>query len=176
MDETTLQILTVVFGLYGLLLAAAAISDAWRYIIPNSITVALIGLFVADALLLPIEVDWLSHLGAAGAVLAGGIALFAFGKLGGGDVKLLTATSLWVGLDQLLYYIAFVAIAGGGLTVLLLVLRRVIFGLRVSLPGRIASLPMPRVLLTGEHIPYALAIAPIAIWYGFRLPMLGAYL
>src|SRR5260370_40657845 len=41
--------------------------------------------------------DPLQHVLAGLIVLVIGSGLFAWGKLGGGDVKLLTATSLWVG-------------------------------------------------------------------------------
>lgn len=175
MDESYSQVLYVIFGAYVLLLCVAAAFDTWKFVIPNLITVALIGLFVGTALYLPFEVDWLSHLGAGAAVFAGGALLFALNKLGGGDVKLLAAVSVWAGFEHLPNLLLYVALGGGALAVALIVLRRVIFGLRVAGAGG-ADSTLPRVLLNGEAVPYAVAIAPSAIVVGLDLPHLGGFL
>lgn len=178
MDDSYQLILLVAFGLYIVLLAIAAIFDTWKFIIPNMITVALIALFVVTALLLPFEMgwrDWASHLGAAAAVFAGGAVLYAFNRLGGGDVKLLTAVAVWAGFDYLPELLIYVAIAGGALAIGLIVARRLILGLRTARP-ELAEIKMPRVLLHGEAVPYALAIAPSAIFLGTQLPHLGEFL
>ncbi len=178
MDESNLTILYVAFGLYSLLLCAAAAFDTWKFIIPNAITVALIVLFIVTALLLPIEMnlmDWLSHVGAAAAMLVGGAILFAFNKMSGGDVKLLTAVAFWAGFDYLVELLLYVAIAGGGLAIVLIVLRRLILSLRTAITG-LGKVKMPRVLLEGEAVPYGLAIAPTSIYLGTQLPHLGAYI
>jgi len=54
-------------------------------------------------------------------------------------------------------------------------LRRLILGLRVAGAGSDAS-TLPRVLLSGEAVPYGLAIAPSAILVGRDLPHLGGFL
>ena len=115
MDPYFLTIFYIASGLYTLLLCTAAVFDTWKFIIPNTITVALIALFVAVALLLPYDMgwrDWMSHVGAAGAALAGGVAMFAFNKMGGGDVKLMTAVAFWAGFEHLLELLIIIAIAG----------------------------------------------------------------
>lgn len=104
MDQFALTIFYIASGLYTLLLCIAAAFDCWKFIIPNAITVALIALFVITALLLPYDMtwrDWLSHVGAAVTVLAGGAVLFAFNKMGGGDIKLMTAVAFWAGFEHL---------------------------------------------------------------------------
>lgn len=53
---------------------------------------------------------------AAFAILA---ALFAFGAMGGGDVKLLTALALWIKPDWFLQLLMVMALAGGVLTIVL---------------------------------------------------------
>jgi prepilin peptidase CpaA len=174
MDGFHLHVLTVVFGIYSLLLAVAAAYDTWKFIIPNTITVALVGLFVATALFLPIDIDWLSHLGAAGAVFVVGTVLFALGKLGGGDAKLLTAVALWAGFEHLGDLIFYVSVGGGALTLALIVVRRGIMTVRLHRPA-LASARIPRVLLDGEAVPYAMAIAPAAIFVGASLPHLGLF-
>ena len=77
MDESYLMILYVAFALYALLLGIAAVYDTWKFVIPNLISVALVVLFIATALLLPemtprvpemTWMEWLSHIGAAVAV------------------------------------------------------------------------------------------------------------
>jgi prepilin peptidase CpaA len=174
MDQSYLTIFYIASGLYTLLLCIAAAFDSWKYIIPNAITVGLIALFVVTALLLPYDMgwrDWLSHLGAAGAVLTGGAVLFAFNKMGGGDVKLMTAVAFWAGFEYLADLLLYIALAGGALAVGLIIVRRVLFGLMTAAsPSKLA---VPRMLLSGEPVPYGLAIAPSAIFVGTSLPQLG---
>ncbi len=178
MDESYLIIFYVAFGLYALLLIVAAAFDTWKFVIPNAITVGLVVLFIATTLLLPFEMGWrgwLSHLGAAGAVFVGGAVLYALNRLGGGDVKLLTAVAFWAGFDHLADLLIYVALAGGALAIGLIVVRRLILGLRTARP-ELAAARFPRVLLHGEAVPYALAIAPSAIFLGTKLPQLGVYI
>ncbi len=156
------------------MLCFAAALDTWKFIIPNAITVALIALFVVTALLLPFEMgwrDWLSHIGAAGAVLVGGAALFAFKKMGGGDVKLMTAVAFWAGFEHLADLLLYIALAGGVLAVVLIIVRRVLFGVMTA--ASLTKVTVPRMLLSGAPVPYGLAIAPSAIFVGTKLPQLG---
>jgi len=105
--------------------AYGAWSDARSLRIPNELSLALLVAFVPTALLagLPLEIiAW--HLGVAVAVLAVGFALFAFGLFGGGDAKLLAACALWVGYDQLFWFLAAVALVGGVLSILVILLRK----------------------------------------------------
>jgi prepilin peptidase CpaA len=173
MEDSDLQIVAHgAFALYVLLLAAAAATDVWKFKIPNWVSAALLLLFVPTALLLPAEVDWLSHVGAGLSVLAVGVVLFARGLLGAGDVKLMTAVSLWTGFAYLAQFVLVVALAGGVLALLLLVLRIVI----ARLPA-VRAAPdggsLPRILVKGERVPYGVAIACGAIILGFQLPYLG---
>lgn len=57
------------------------------------------------------------------AVLAGGLALFSFGWIGGGDAKFATVTALWLGADQTALYLLYTALFGGALTAGLMLLR-----------------------------------------------------
>ncbi len=175
MDESYLLILYGAFGLYILLLCIAAVFDTWKFIIPNGVTVALVVLFVATALLLPFEVDWLSHLGAAVAVFVGGSVLYAMGRLGAGDVKLLAAVALWAGFEHIVELLLYVTLAGGALALALIIVRRLLLGLRTAQPA-LGRARLPRVLLDGEAVPYALAIAPSSIYLGQSLPHLGGYI
>ena len=175
MYQDYLMIFYIASGLYTLLLCLAAAFDSWKFIIPNAITVALIALFVITALLLPFEMGWrgwLSHLGAGSAVLAGGAVMFAFNKMGGGDVKLMTAVAFWAGFEHLADLLLYIALAGGALAIGLIIVRRVLFGLMTA--ASLTKVSVPRMLLSGEPVPYGLAIAPSAIFLGTKLPQLGA--
>ncbi len=178
MDESYMVILYIAFALYALLLGIAAVFDTWKFVIPNAIAVALVVLFIATALLLPFEMtwmEWLSHIGAAAAVFTGGAVLYAFNKMGGGDVKLLTAVAFWAGFEHLAELLLYVAIAGGVLAIGLIVMRKIIMSLGAA-NTRLAQVKLPRVLINGEAVPYGLAIAPISIYLGTKLPQLGAYI
>ena len=178
MDQSYLAIFYIASGLYALLLCIAAAFDTWKFIIPNAIAVGLVALFVVTALLLPFDMgwrDWLSHLGAAGAVLAGGAVMFAFKKMGGGDVKLITAVAFWAGFEYVGELLLYITLAGGALAIGLMIVRRIIFGLMTA-GNSMSKFKVPRVLLTGEPVPYGLAIAPSAIFLGTKLPQLGVEL
>ena len=57
-------------------------------------------------------------------VLAIAFAFFAFGWIGGGDAKLVSATTLWFGFGFMLQYLIYAALLGGALTLLILWFRR----------------------------------------------------
>ena len=142
-------------------LLVAGVWDLLWYRIPNVITLLLAAMFVICALIWGIQVDWLSHAGAAGVVLAVGVVLFAFKIFGGGDVKLSAAVALWIGWGaDLLAYFLIVALLGGVLAVALLLLRNAItqWGWPVRLP------PLPRILQPGAPVPYGVAIVAVALW------------
>jgi prepilin peptidase CpaA len=94
------------------LLLWAAASDMQRYIIPNRICLSLLFLYPGYALgLSASEIGIAAALAAS--VLAVGAGLFAFGIMGGGDVKLLAAVSLWAGGDHFLLFLLLTTMAGG---------------------------------------------------------------
>jgi prepilin peptidase CpaA len=111
---------------FPLLLIVAAISDLATMKIPNRISLLLVGGFVVAALLagLPAQ-QILTSIAGAVIVFAAGFACFAFGWMGGGDVKLAAAAALWLGLGHHLDYLLLAAIGGGLLTLALLVIRRI---------------------------------------------------
>jgi prepilin peptidase CpaA len=138
----------------GLLLIAAA-TDVTQLRIPNWISVAILVLFLVFAAisgLPPNEV--LSHVFAAFAVLAGGIILFSWGKLGGGDVKILSAVSLCVGWEGLFRFVLAVSLLGAVVTLAVIVLRTRFLAATIQSTGY-----RPAMLDTGAGAPYAIAIA-----------------
>ena len=89
------------------------------------------------------------------ALLAVGTPMFAAGKLGGGDVKLLASAGLWFDLAGALWMLVAVALAGGVLALLVLVLRTI--GWSEEIRRRVV------LLRPGGGIPYGVAIAAGAL-------------
>ncbi len=165
MDQSYLTIFYIASGLYVLLLCIAGALDTWKYIIPNAITVALVALFVVTTLLLPFDMgwrDWLSHFGAAGAVLVGGAVLFAFKKMGGGDVKLITVTAMWAGPTAMAEFLVITTLAGGLLALLMISSAR--FGFAIGLAG--IGRRGPKSMVLKEALPYGVAIAAGGFFVG----------
>ena len=165
---------TLVFWTYVALLVGAAFFDAWRFVIPNWIVLGLVGLFAVAAVALPVRIDWLLHLGAMALMLVATLTLYRFRLLGGGDLKLLVAVSLWVGLDALPLLLFWIAIAGGAFSLGLIALRRTLVGALVA-QSAFTTVTLPRVLLPGEQIPYGVAIAAGGVWVARGLPHLGLF-
>ena len=159
----------LISGVFFAFMVAAALFDAWKFIIPNTIPVVLTLLFLVVALIWNDRVSLFEHIGAGLLVFCVGAVIFRFGVLGGGDIKLLTAVAFWVGWDYLAVYLLVVAIFGGGLTLFLLALRHL---LRRLYRSRSPNYPLPRILRAGEKIPYAIAIGAAGIWIAPYLPLL----
>lgn len=140
----------------GVLLIAAAVSDLRRFTIPNWICAALVVLYALccviahqagsapTALVFPVL--------PALAVLAAGAAAFQRGWLGGGDVKLLAAATLWMPAGQVFDFLTLVALLGGVLAAVVLVVTR----LRPAVAGTTGAVSRIR-------LPYGVAISGAAI-------------
>jgi prepilin peptidase CpaA len=124
------------------LLIAAALSDIRGYRIPNSITGALVLVFIA-ACALGLYRPVTPHLIAFAMAFTFGAALF-FGRLwGGGDAKLMAAIGLYLEPRQVLALLLITALAGGVLAAGAL-LRRAPAGSTVA---------------HADRIPYGVALA-----------------
>ncbi len=133
----------------------AAISDILSMTIANRVSIVLIGAFAVAAPLA--GMDWSvygMHFLAAGLVLMATFAMFALGGMGGGDAKLLAATSLWMGFGiHLIEYLVISAFVGGILTILILLYRNSpisVFAGRAEFMRRIGD--------QKEGIPYGVAL------------------
>jgi len=141
--------------LFPALMAFAAASDLFTMTISNRVSLALLGGFLALAVLGGMGVhDILLHLGAGAAVLTVAFACFAFGWIGGGDAKIAAAAALWFGFAHLLDYLVYASLFGGALTLLLLQFRQ--WPLPYSLGGQTWLLKL-HAKETG--IPYGIALA-----------------
>ena len=134
-----------------LLLIVAAIQDAWRLRISDWISgLIAIGAFVALAIDGPVSGLWQNLLLFA-AVLAIGTFMFGRGWMGGGDIKLLAASSLWFNLTDGWKMLVAIALAGGVETLVIMIVRR--------LPWSDDKRAKALLLRRGGPIPYGIAIA-----------------
>ena len=147
--------LSALVFIYPALVILGGVYDLMTMRIPNWISIALIVAFVPVALV--VGLTWQETamaLGLAGLALIVGIALFAFRLLGGGDAKILAASTAWVGLSGLLPFLLITAVAGGALSLLLLLARKWVVLLPLSMPSWLERLTTPK-----GDVPYGVAIA-----------------
>jgi len=124
MSEPVSLYAIAVLSVFPLAMLLACASDILTMTISNRITLGLSAGFFVLAVWsgMPLaDIGW--HFSAGLAVLAVGFGLFARGWIGGGDVKLMAATALWLGWAPLPYYGFVAAFCGGLLALALLRLR-----------------------------------------------------
>ena len=139
----------------AILLIAAAVEDAVRLRISNlTVGLVLVAAIVA-AITAGFDLRLWQNLVVFVALVAVGTPMFAAGKLGGGDVKLLASAGLWFDFAGALWLLIAVALAGGVLALLVLVLRS--FNWSEEIRRRVV------LLRPGGGIPYGVAIAAGAL-------------
>jgi prepilin peptidase CpaA len=107
------------------LMAFAASSDLLTMKIPNRVAIALTAAYLGFAVFLQIPLETIAlHLACGALVLAITFSMFCFGWMGGGDAKLAAATSVWLGWSLVLDYGLIASIAGGLLTLAILLARQ----------------------------------------------------
>jgi prepilin peptidase CpaA len=149
----------LLLGLLVLILVSAGIEDARIREISNwkNAAIALLALPWWFAMGLDPWPDMAIQLGVAVAVFALFAAAFQFGMMGGGDVKMITALALWFPFDQLVTLLIIMSLAGGAITLVMLVEKWV---------RRRSEQP---------EIPYGIAIA-IAALLTIREPIFNPFL
>jgi Flp pilus assembly protein protease CpaA len=114
----TLELRAVLTGLLltglAVLLVLAALIDIRERRIPNWLTGTVAATYAVYVLVNP-QSAWLGALAAASAVFLFGLVVFSRGLMGGGDVKLIAALTLWAGLDHLALFALVTCLAGGAL-------------------------------------------------------------
>lgn len=140
--------------IFPLCLAIAAFSDLLTMTIPDAVSILLGAAFVAIALFSGLSAgDMAWHFLASAIIFSVCLGLFAFNIMGGGDAKLLTASSLWFGLTpSLVEYLVTISIMGGLLSILVLGLRWQFASIALS------GIPLPKTLTDGNKVPYGVAI------------------
>jgi prepilin peptidase CpaA len=164
------------------LLGLAAWQDLSRRRVPNAIVVAVMVLWTAHALSSG-PAGAVEAVGVATAVLAVGFAAWRLGCVGGGDVKLTAALGLWAGAQHVLPMLLVIAVAGGVLAMIFLVLRHPACTIILSRPrlAAAASLALgaspaapaeagrPMDSSASATLPFGIAIAAGGCWLVHRL-------
>jgi prepilin peptidase CpaA len=153
------------------LIAWAAYSDGTSLRIPNAISVGLAALYPVHVIACPVAVDWLGALLVAGLLFVAGLALFARGLLGGGDVKLLSAASLWAGPSLSPAFLTVMGLVGGLIASLIWLLSQM---RRRRAAASSGSANFGVVAAPVEAVPYGIAIAAGAAYVGLCLFANGA--
>lgn len=151
----SLVISTIALVIFPLLMAFAAFSDLFTMRISNRLVLVLVAAFFALALFVGLPLQEIGmNLACAAIVLVFAFAFFAFGWIGGGDAKLIAATTLWLGLGIMLPYLIYASLLGGALTLLLLAVRR------YPLPERLRAIKwIDRLHDSKTGVPYGIALA-----------------
>lgn len=153
---------------FPIALVWAMLSDLHRFEIPNAVPILLLAAFLVAHLAHGTElIVILRQLGIGAAALALGFALFAFGVVGGGDVKLVAAVLPWLAPSQLPSFLFWMAMVGGLLGLLILALRRAPLA-----PEIFGKLWLQR-LRDGGKIPYGLAIGCAGLITFANIPLLA---
>ena len=155
---TTISAFAAAIGLLLFVFAmlSAAVSDLTTYTIRNNLVLALLVAYLAFAPIVGISGQEIGRsVVAAGMVLLFFFALFAAGWVGGGDAKLATVTTLWLGADHALSYLLVLSLLGGVLAVAFY------FFTASPLPKRLANLAWIarlRARRQSTELPYGVAI------------------
>lgn len=152
----TLAMLLVLIALACLVAAAAF--DVVTFEIPDTLSIVLLVTALIYGWLTP-GFAWLSHGLAVLLMFAIGLLVFSRGWMGGGDIKVLVAVAGWTGLSGMPMQLAYVAIAGGGLALVLIIARR---GLAAA--GRTPD-ALPKLFQPDAPLPYAVAILVGTVWW-----------
>lgn len=154
------MLVSVITNLLLLLLIVVIVYDSIWFRIPNLVVGAILILFVADAVRAMEVMAIVSHFGAGLVLFVIGFILYSFRLFGAGDAKLLAATGVWAGFDHLGGHLLMLALLGGAMAILLLVLRQaLLFAMMSGWAGQAAASRVPRLLMVGEAIPYGVPIA-----------------
>lgn len=163
----------IIFVILTCMMIAVILSDIARYIIPNWLVLALVLVYPVAVWVSPAHIHWGSACLVALGVFALGYVCFILHFMGGGDIKLLTAASLYAGVLEAIDFLVYMAILGGIGTLLLLALRSIAPYVALKLGKNGASIP--RVLTHKEPVPYgvAIAIAFLIMLWSNRFPGLA---
>jgi prepilin peptidase CpaA len=150
---------TVALLIFPILMAYAASSDLLTMRIANWLVAVVVVAYAALAFLSGLSWTDIGMAAAAGAiVLAISFAFFAFGWIGGGDAKLVSASVLWIGFGLMLQYLIYAALLGGALTLIILSLRRYPLPSWLARHSWIDRLHNPK-----SGVPYGIALAAAAL-------------
>jgi len=146
----------LLLGLLAILLIVAAVIDVRTFTISNglNLTVALLAPLYWWSIGLSLWPDAAIQVAVAAGVFAVLAATFYLGMMGGGDVKLAAAIALWFKPLVTLKFLVIMSLAGGLLTLIVLLIHR-----KRGKPPMAGDAPAAR-----PEVPYGVAIAIGALW------------
>jgi prepilin peptidase CpaA len=113
----------IILTLFPVLMFYSALSDVLTMTIANWVSITLVATFCVVAVLSSMSLsDFGWHVSCGVTVLLITFFFFARGWIGGGDAKLASATSLWMGWENVDEYSLLFALFGGVLTLVILVI------------------------------------------------------
>ena len=118
------MLVTMLSFVFPVVMILAMVADFRTLEIPDRLSLALAAAYPLAALSAGSsrqQILWSFALG--GLMLLAAIVMFALRIMGGGGGKLLTATALWTGQEQLVAFLLLTTLAGGILTIALLLYR-----------------------------------------------------
>lgn len=142
-------------ALFMAILGVALVTDLNSFRIPNRFCIALVLLYPAHLMTSAAAVDWPGSLLVAGLIFVVGLLPFSAGWMGGGDVKLMAATALWLGPSAVLPFLAVTSLVGGLVAVVMLTRLRFC----VARAAEVVGLSEVGEALLGRAIPYGVAVA-----------------
>jgi prepilin peptidase CpaA len=155
---TTISPLAAAGGLllFVFAMVSAAVSDLTTYKIRNNLILTLLLAYLAFAPIAGFTFQEIARsIAVAGGVLLVSFALFAAGWIGGGDAKLASVTTLWLGAHNALAYFWLLSVLGGALAIV------VYFCRMWPMPEWLAktrSIARLRARAQGTELPYGVAI------------------
>ena len=159
---------SMLMAAYLALVCYGAWGDARTLRIPNTVSLAMLVAFVPAAVVAGIGLEAIAwHLAAGAVVLVVGFTLFALGYFGGGDAKLMAAAALWVGWNELPFFIFAVVLVGGVLSLMVILLRK---GLGMWPQWLVKS--AEGLFTPNKAVPYGIAIAAGALLTVPRMALL----
>ena len=146
----------LLLGLLAILLIVAAVVDVRTFTISNGLNaaVALLAPLYWWSIGLPLWPDAGIQIGVALGVFVVLAITFYMGMMGGGDVKLAAAIALWFTPNQTVRFLVFMSLAGGVLTIIVLLIHKY-RGKAPIAEGEERARP---------EVPYGVAIAAGALW------------
>jgi prepilin peptidase CpaA len=165
MPSTATLAIDLIIMATSLVLAWAAVGDVKTYRIPNLLPALVVVGFLALAWFEPprfLTGGLLTGL----AVFGLGALLFARRLMGGGDVKLLAATSLWCGPEQLTQFALVISVAAIALAVLMM---SPLARLLPAPPSRLVAGPEGFGRVSRQPMPFGVAVSAGGLW------LLGQY-
>jgi len=145
----------------------AIVSDIRYLKIPNWVSAILVVAFLPYCALFWPNLDVLSHLEITLAIFLLSFFCYNFSLLGGGDVKFLTALSLWMGPLHIFSFVLLTAILGALMALLVLSMRWFLKG--HSTVGRERFPSIVRRWAEERVCPYAIAIGLAGLAMGPRI-------